>query len=210
LKEICLELDNIFICGIPGINRIHLEFDNENNEWYIITEGSNLKKLIIHPLIDPRRLYCNDLWEVYDVLGLVGLRRLLLNDLKKVVVGVNSIHIRLLVDKMTNKGKPSAITRYTMRNNEVGPLSKATFEESTDILINAAMRTEHEMMQGVSAAIIAGNQAPIGTGFFGLQIDYKKLINNTEIFSENCKEETYPRNEEENENEIYRPVINWC
>jgi hypothetical protein len=72
------------------------------------------------------------------------------------------------------------------------------------------MRTEHEMMQGVSAAIIAGNQAPIGTGFFGLQIDYKKLINNTEIFSENCKEETYPRNEEENENEIYRPVINWC
>jgi DNA-directed RNA polymerase beta' subunit len=203
-KEICLELDNIFICGIQGINRIHLEFDNENNEWYIITEGSNLKKLMIHPLIDTRRLYCNDLWEVYEVLGLVGLRRLLLNDLKKVVVGVNSIHIQLLVDKMTNKGKPSAITRYTMRNNEVGPLSKATFEESTDILINAAMRTEHEMMQGVSAAIIAGNQAPIGTGFFALKVDYKKLINSKEINFENCKEEINYEGFE-----TYKPIINW-
>lgn len=191
LNEIKEELNSLIIAGITGINRMHLEFSTETNEWYIITEGSNLKKLLTHPLIDPRRLYCNDLWEVYDVLGIVGLRRLLFNDLKKVVVGVNSIHIKLLVDKMTNKGKPSSITRYTMRNNEVGPLSKATFEESTDILINAAMKTEKENMQGVSAAIIAGNQAPVGTGFFGLQIDYKKLLQNNKNVDDSFTETLY-------------------
>jgi DNA-directed RNA polymerase II subunit RPB1 len=62
-----------------------------------------------------------------------------------------------------------------MRTNDVGPISKATFEESIDILINAAIHTEKEKMQGVSASIIVGNRAPIGTGFFDLCIDEDKL-----------------------------------
>jgi DNA-directed RNA polymerase beta' subunit len=170
------ELNSLLLVGIQGIYKTHLQYDNELEEWYIVTEGSNLKKLLIHPLVDPKRVYCNDLWEVFDVLGLIGLRKLLINDLKKIVDGVTSIHIRLLVDKMTSKGKPLSITRYTMRNNDVGPLSKSTFEEAMDILINAAIRTEEDKMKGVSAAIIAGNRAPVGTGCFGLHIDYKKII----------------------------------
>jgi DNA-directed RNA polymerase beta' subunit len=175
-RELCAELNNLLIAGLPGITKLHLDFDNHFNTWYAITEGSNLRKLLSHPDVDPARLYCNDPWEVYEALGIVGLRKLLMSDLVKTVPGVNSVHLRLLVDKMTFKGKPSSITRYTMRNNEVGPLSKATFEESIDILISAAMHTEKETMQGVSAAIIAGNQAPVGTGSFDLHVDFKKLV----------------------------------
>jgi DNA-directed RNA polymerase beta' subunit len=68
-----------------------------------------------------------------------------------------------------------------MRNNEVGPLSKATFEESVDILISAAMRTEVENNAGVSAAVISGNQPKVGTGFMGLMIDYKKLMQSRKV-----------------------------
>jgi len=166
------ELDNVLLCGIPGIKRYHLQYDNE---WYVITEGTNLKKLLIHPLVDPRRVYSNDLWEIYNVLGIVGFRRFILDEFKKVIGGVNYEHSLLLTDKMTSKGKPLSITRYTMRTNDVGPISKATFEESIDILINAAIHTEKEKMQGVSASIIVGNRAPIGTGFFDLCIDEDKL-----------------------------------
>jgi len=146
----------------------------------IVTEGSNLKKMLAHPLIDNKRLYCNDFWEVYECLGICAVRKMLFNDLKKVVGGVNTMHIQLLVDKMTYKGKPCSITRYTMRNNDVGPLSKATFEESTDILLAAAMRTEIENNAGVSAAIISGNQPKAGTGFMGLLVDFEKIINEME------------------------------
>jgi DNA-directed RNA polymerase beta' subunit len=166
------ELNNVLLCGIPGIKRYHLQYDNE---WYVITEGTNLKKLLIHPLVDPRRVYSNDLWEIYNVLGIVGFRRFILAEFRKVIGGVNYEHSLLLTDKMTSKGKPLSITRYTMRTNDVGPISKATFEESIDILIHAAIHTEKEKMQGVSASIIVGNRAPIGTGFFDLCVDVNKL-----------------------------------
>jgi DNA-directed RNA polymerase beta' subunit len=168
---------------MKGVSAFHL--DHDGNEWFVVTEGSNLRKMLAHPLIDNQRLYCNDVWEVYECLGIAATRKMLLKDLKKVVCGINLVHIQLLVDKMTFKGKPCSITRYTMRNNDVGPLSKATFEESTDILINAAMKTEIENNAGVSASIISGRQPKIGTGFMALLMDYTKLMEKQE------PEETY-------------------
>lgn len=174
LDEYQASLDKIQVCGMKGVSAAHL--DHDGKEWLIVTEGSNLKKMLAHPLIDNKRLYCNDFWEVYECLGIAAVRKMLLKDLKKAVCGVNTLHVQLLVDKMTFKGKPCSITRYTMRSNDVGPLSKATFEESTDILLNAAMKTEVENNAGVSAAIISGNQPKAGTGFMGLLIDYKRLM----------------------------------
>lgn len=173
-KEYIDALNKVLVCGMEGVKMMHLDYDND--EWFVVTEGSNLRKMLAHPLIDNKRLYCNDFWEVYECLGIAAVRQMLFADLKKVVAGVNTVHIQLLVDKMTHKGKPCSITRYTMRNNDVGPLSKATFEESTDILLNAAMRTEIENNAGVSAAIISGNQPKAGTGFMGLLVDYEKIL----------------------------------
>jgi DNA-directed RNA polymerase beta' subunit len=173
-KEYITALNKVLVCGMEGVTAIHLDYND--GEWLVVTEGSNLKRMLAHPLIDNKKLYCNDFWEVYECLGISAVRQMLFDDLKKVVGGVNTLHIRLLVDKMTYRGKPCSITRYTMRNNDVGPLSKATFEESTDILLNAAMRTEIENNAGVSAAIISGNQPKVGTGFMGLLVDHQKII----------------------------------
>ncbi len=191
-------LNKILVCGMEGITAMYL--DHEDGEWFVVTEGSNLKRLLAHPLVDNRRLYCNDFWEVYESLGIVAVRRMLFSDLKKVVGGVNTLHIQLLVDKMTHRGKPCSITRYTMRNNDVGPLSKATFEESTDILLAASMRTEIENNEGVSAAIISGNQPKAGTGFMGLLVDYEKIINEAvEETTQKMKEMKLIEEEEEEE-----------
>lgn len=174
INEYVAALNKVLVCGMEGVTAMHLDYND--GEWLVVTEGSNLKRMLAHPLIDNKRLYCNDLWEVYECLGISAVRQMLFDDLKKVVGGVNTLHIQLLVDKMTYKGKPCSITRYTMRNNDVGPLSKATFEESTDILLAAAMKTEVENNAGVSAAIISGNQPKAGTGFMGLLVDYQKII----------------------------------
>jgi len=172
--EYITALNKILVCGMEGVRAMHLDY--EGGEWFAVTEGTNLRKMLAHPLIDNKRLYCNDFWEVYECLGISMVRQMLFDDLKKVVGGVNTLHIQLLVDKMTYRGKPCSITRYTMRNNDVGPLSKATFEESTDILLAASMRTEIENNAGVSAAIISGNQPKAGTGFMSLLVDYEKII----------------------------------
>lgn len=170
-------VDSIWICGIKGITETHLCYEKE---WFIITEGSNLKQLLVHPLIDNSRIVCNDFWEVYECLGIEATKKFIWNDLKKVINGVNFEHIKLLVDKFVFKGKPTSLSRYSMRSNDVGPLSKATFEESIDVLLNACMKTETEDIRGVSAAIICGNVPRMGTGFFDLKLDFNKLKENQE------------------------------
>lgn len=173
IAKIKSELEKLSLCGIEGITDMFLDY--ENGEWIVNTKGSNLKKLLGHPLVDPKRLYCNDIWEVTKCLGIAYAKKTLLEDFKRTVGGINECHLMLLVDKMMFLGSPTSITRYSMRTNAVGPLSKATFEESIDTIINAAVKTEIEHNKGVSASIICGNQPKIGTGYMGIHIDVDGL-----------------------------------
>jgi DNA-directed RNA polymerase beta' subunit len=175
IANISAKLEKILLCGFAGITAMHLD-KSDDDEFYIITEGSNLKKALGHPLIDVKRLYTNDIWETYECFGICATRKMLFDDIKKVVKGVNDVHVKLLVDKMTIKGRPMSITRYTMRTNNVGPLSKATFEQSVDILLSAAFKSEKDVINGVSAAIVSGNQPRIGTGLPEMLIDFESLI----------------------------------
>lgn len=184
------ELEQTVVCGIDGIANIHL--DHDGKEWYIVTEGSNLKKLLAHPLVDPKTLYCNDVWEVFECLGISAVRKMLLKDIKQNVVGVNECHIQALMDRMTFKGKPTSITRYSMRTNEVGALSKATFEESIDTIVSAAIKTEIDRNTGVSSAIISGNHPRVGTGYMGIKIDFSGL---KDVVDEVAPENQHPSTE---------------
>lgn len=175
VAEFTSQLSKLLLCGISGILKTHLDYDAQAKEWFVVTEGSNLARLLAHPLVDGRRIYCSDFWEVYALLGISAVRKMLLGDLYKICAGINIEHLQLLVDKMTHKGKPCSITRYTMRTNDCGPLSKATFEESVDILTAASMKTEVEHNNGISAAVICGNQPRVGTGFVDLLVDLDKL-----------------------------------
>jgi DNA-directed RNA polymerase beta' subunit len=173
--RITKDLENVLVCGIEGICAMYLD-KSDNDEFYVVTEGTNLKKVLAHPLVDITRIYTNDTWEMYECLGISATRTMLLQDVKKAVAGVNDVHIQLLVDKMTSKGKPMSFTRYTMRTNDVGPLSKSTFEQSVDVLLTAAFRGEIDNINGVSAAIVSGTRAKIGTGLPEILIDYESII----------------------------------
>lgn len=174
LDALRYEVENATLKGIRGIQKVYI--DHDGTEWRVLTEGSNLKLLLAHPEIDGKRLYCNDIWEVFECLGITAVRKMMYVDMKRIAPDVNDCHVRLLIDKMTAKGKPMSLTRYSMRvNDDVGPLSKATFEESLDIMIKAAVRTEVENIKGVSAAIISGNQVQVGTGYFDVMFDMNRF-----------------------------------
>jgi len=176
--KICVE--STYVSGIQGIKNIY--YDHDGVEWYAVLDGGNLKRILAHPLIDGKRVTTNDIWDLYECLGIYEVRRSLLREIKSIVgPDVNDCHVRLLVDKMTAKGKPTSMTRYSMRVNEVGALSKATFEECIDILINAAVRTETEDNVGVSASIISGNQPRIGTGMMGLKLNLDQVLGVTAV-----------------------------
>ena len=75
-----------------------------------------------------------------------------------------------------------------MRKDETGPIGKASFEETMDNFLRAAAHGDVEPTNGVSASIICGKRANIGTGMMDIQIDIEKLANCAPIIKERVEE----------------------
>ena len=58
---------------------------------------------------------------------------------------------------------------------ESSALTRCSFEETQDILIEAAAFAEKDLVRGVSDSIMLGQMAPVGTGSFGLLINEQML-----------------------------------
>ena len=176
-------LENIHICGIPCI--LEIFYTQENNEWICETNGSNsrnissqfinYKKLLSLPNIDFSKTLSNNVWDIYEVFGIEAARQFLIEEFMSIMDGINFCHTYLLVDRMTYSGNISSITRYTMKKDESGPFGRASFEETMDNFLNAAAQGEIEPTEGVSASIICGKRASIGTGMIDLAIDFENL-----------------------------------
>ena len=61
-----------------------------------------------------------------------------------------------------------AITRHGINRQEVGCLMRCSFEETVDVLLEAACFSEVDPMKGVSENIMLGQLAKVGTGCFDL------------------------------------------
>ncbi|QHR78434.1 DNA-dependent RNA polymerase a subunit [Lymphocystis disease virus 4] len=178
LNKIIKDVLKLKIGLTPGVTDYDLRPIPQSNpvQYVAITRGSNLQKLLAHPAVDASGSVCDDVWDVYRTLGLASVRKRLREMIKNCVGDdIYPEHVELLVDQMTYKGKPMPIDRYTMRTHKVGPLSRAAFEESLDILINSAVSGETDELDGVSACVVAGKRSFIGTGFPQLIYDGNAL-----------------------------------
>lgn len=173
-------LQDILISGISGIEQVHLS-QNENKEWIVNTQGSNLMDIFQNDLLDHHRCLSSDIWEIRKTLGIEATRQFIINEFYKVLAGggasVGRRHLELLADSMTFQGKISSVNRYGIDRNETGPLAKASFEESVNNFFIAAANGEKDEM-GVSSSVMAGKLAQFGTGYFDLVVDpesFKKI-----------------------------------
>ena len=176
-------LYDIIICGIEGIGNI---FFNEDPNCFE-TDGSNFIELLGVSFIDSSKTISNNMWDIYDTLGVEATRQFLIEEFMTLCSGINLCHIQLLIDKMTFCGSISSISRYTMRNSDSGPLGKASFEETMDNFLRAGAYGQEETTNGVSASIICGKRAQFGTGLCDLKIDLDKLHKN-DLLSDNVTE----------------------
>lgn len=77
---------------------------------------------------------------------------------------------------MTHRGRLTAVNRNGInRIPELSVLRKSSFEETVEILYDAAVFSEVDMMRGLSENIIFGQLCPHGTGSFELMVDVKRV-----------------------------------
>jgi DNA-directed RNA polymerase beta' subunit len=80
------------------------------------------------------------------------------------------------MDIMTYKGYLMSIDRHGINRGDIGPLAKSSFEETTDMLINASIFAEYDNVNGVSANVMLGQQPPCGTGDSSILLDEELLM----------------------------------
>lgn len=168
-------LKNLTICGIEGISNIYYMIDDKTDEIYVEADGSNFFKLMSLDIVDNTRVISNNPWDIREVLGIEATREYLINEFTEIMDGINVSHVMLLVDKMTFTGTISSISRYTLRNDECGPLAKASFEETLENILKSSINCDVENTDGLSASIICGKRSSLGTGFMNLRMDLSKL-----------------------------------
>merc|ERR1719478_1376919 len=132
------------------------------------TEGCNLLEVMNHEDVDFTRTTSNHLIEVIQILGIEAVRNALLKELRGVIEFdgsyVNYRHLAILVEVMTYRGHLMSITRHGINRVETGPLMRCSFEETVDILLEAAAFSERDGMNGLSENIMLGQFCPLGTG----------------------------------------------
>ena len=161
------KLEELTISGIPKIQDYYINKLTEN-QYYVSTNGSNLKELLKLKFIDKKTLKSNDLWDIFNIIGIEGVRKFLIEELTSIVSSdggfINECHITLLVDTMTFTGNVVSISRYGIKKDKGSVLARSSFEESLDHFVRAALFSEKENVSSVSASIMCGKHCNIGTG----------------------------------------------
>jgi DNA-directed RNA polymerase beta' subunit len=177
-------IENMYICGIPAIQEVF--YNKKNGYWFAETVGTNskkiskqyssFKKLLSLPNIDYTKTISNNVWDIYELLDVEAARQFLIEEFTDVMgSGINSCHTELLVDRMTHTGTIASITRYTLKNDDAGPCTKSSFEETLDNFLDAGAQGLVENTKGVSVAVMVGKRSEIGTGFSKTTIDFDAL-----------------------------------
>jgi DNA-directed RNA polymerase II subunit RPB1 len=154
-------------------------FDSGNKIWILETEGLNLQEVMSHAKVDHRRIHSNSILEIIQVLGIEAARAAILKELRHVIEFdgsyVNYRHLALLCDVMTSKGYLMGITRHGINRAESGALMRCSFEETVEILLEAAAIGELDDCKGVAENLMLGQLAPLGTGEFKLLLNEEML-----------------------------------
>jgi DNA-directed RNA polymerase II subunit RPB1 len=183
-------LNNIVLRGVDGIKNVTPRKLQNNiikeegkyaqkDIWVLDTVGTNLMEIMALEFIDGNRTYSNDIKEIFDTLGIEAARQIIYNEFVDVMefsdVYINYHHLSLLCDRMTSTKDMVSIFRSGILNDNIGPISKATFEVHTEVLLDASRHAELDYARGVSANVMLGQKSLIGTNSFQVVLDIEKM-----------------------------------
>jgi hypothetical protein len=76
---------------------------------------------------------------------------------------------------MTQRGRLMSITRHGINRTDAGALSRCSFEETVEILMEAAAVGDRDDCEGVAENVLLGQVAHMGTGAFDVSLDLEML-----------------------------------
>lgn len=193
-------LTNIVLRGVKGINNVVMRKITgamrkaegayvKNTIWVLDTTGTNLLQVLALDTIDVKRTVSNDIQEIYRVLGVEAARAAIMTELMDSfdTTYINHHHLSVLCDRMTANETMVSIFRHGINNDNIGPIAKASFEETPEMFLKAARHGELDNMRGVSANVMCGQEGYYGTSSFQIMLNLRAIANAEVIETESSK-----------------------
>ncbi len=169
LKE---KLKETIISGVKGIEQV-LVVKRDNN-FVITTLGTNLKEIMKLKEVNPEKTISNDVYEVAEIFGIEAARELLMFEITEVLktqgLDIDTRHLKLITDAMTNSGEIRGVTRMGIIAQKSSILARATFETPVPQFVKATLKGEKDKLLSVIENIILNQPVPVGTGLPGLLV----------------------------------------
>ena len=184
-------LNNIVLSGVKNIDKVILRKItdtvvkengryNKKESWVLDTVGTNLLEILSLDYIDVNRTVSNDIQEIYRTFGIEAARNAIFQELTEVIefdsTYINYHHLSMLCDRMCYNAKMTSIFRHGINNDNIGPIAKASFEETPEMFLKAARHAELDPMRGVSANVMCGQQGYFGTSSFQVLADMNAML----------------------------------
>ena len=183
-------LNNVVLRGIKNISKVILrkipdtlimEEGNYTKKeiWVLDTVGTNLLDVMALDFVDKYRTFSNDIVEIYKTLGIEAARQAIYNEITDVIefdgTYINYHHLSMLCDRMTATHKMISIFRHGINSDHIGPIAKASFEETPEMFLRAARHAELDPMRGVSSNVMCGQEGYFGTNGFKIVLDIDEM-----------------------------------
>jgi DNA-directed RNA polymerase subunit A'' len=170
VKKLLDKISDQYVKGAPGIRRVLVT--EEEGEWVIRTDGSNLPRILDVYGVDPTRTTTNHVHEIAKTLGVEAARNAIIREAMGVLeeqgLDVDIRHVMLVADIMTSTGDVRQIGRHGISGEKSSVLARAAFEITVPNIVEAAIRGESDPLKGVTENVIVGQSIPIGTGLVDL------------------------------------------
>ena len=187
IKSIIIpSIKRIPVSGIFGIEECY--YTEGKDGWFIDTKGSNLQELMYHPGVLVSKTISNNMWDIYECFGIEATHSFLLQEFRKIISSVNKRHLDILIDSMTASGKISAVSRYGIDRKQVGPLSKACFEQPVENFLISATKGEEDKLKGVTSNVCMGKLNKMGTGMCELVTDISLVVKMSALYEKEMEE----------------------
>lgn len=167
LKE---NVKEVFVHGVKGLKQVIPV--KRDDEYMIVTAGTNLKDVLKLEFVDKTRTITNDLYEIEKFFGVEAVRQMIINEINKVLdsqgIPIDVRHIMLVADTMTTSGHILGINRYGIVKEKPSVLARASFETPIRHLISASLTGESDSLNSVIENVMLNQPVPVGTGLPGL------------------------------------------
>lgn len=165
---------------------------NSGKKIYIITTtGSNLRDVLMHPLVDPSRTQTNCIVEWEKMYGISSTRNKIIYEMRGILSSDDVLyeHSTIFADQMCVSGQMTGIQQTGMKvRAKEDVLVRAALKAPVPVFVEAAVEKIRDPINGITAPLMVG-QAPLTGTLYNSFILNEKFIEGENSRSVNIEDE---------------------